>query len=32
MDLVSDGKWMIVDGDRSIPEIHEDILKAAGVK
>jgi dTMP kinase len=31
-DLVSDGKWIIVDGDRSIPEIHEDILRAAGIK
>ncbi len=30
--LVSDGRWVIVDGDRSIPEIHEDILRAAGVK
>jgi dTMP kinase len=32
LDLVSDGKWVIVDGDRSIPEIHADILKAVGVK
>ena len=31
-DLISDGRWVIIDGDRSIPEIHEDILKAAGVK
>ncbi len=31
-ELVSDGRWVIVDGDRSIPEIHEDILRAAGVK
>jgi dTMP kinase len=31
-ELVSDGKWVIVDGDRSISEIHEDILRAAGVK
>jgi len=32
MDLVSDGKWIIVDGDRRVEEIHEDILRAAGVK
>ena len=32
MDLVSDGKWVILDGDRSIPEIHKDILRVAGVK
>jgi dTMP kinase len=32
LDLVSDGKWTIVEGDRSISEIHEDILRAAGVK
>lgn len=31
MDLVSNGRWVIVDGDRSIPEIHEDILRAVGV-
>jgi len=32
LDLVSDGKWVIVDGNRSISEIHVDILRAAGVK
>jgi len=32
LDLVSDGKWTIVDGDRPISEIHEDILRAAGIK
>jgi thymidylate kinase len=32
MDLVSDGKWIIIDGDRRVDEIHEDILRAAGVK
>jgi dTMP kinase len=32
MDLVSDGKWVVLDGDRSIPEIHKDILRATGVK
>ncbi|HIH89464.1 TPA: thymidylate kinase [Candidatus Bathyarchaeota archaeon] len=32
LELASDGKWIIVDGDRSIPEIHEDILRAACVK
>lgn len=32
MDLVLDGKWIILDGDRSISEIHEDILKAVRVK
>jgi len=32
MDLVSDGKWIVLDGDRPIPEIHKDILRVAGVK
>jgi len=32
MALVSDGRWVIVDGDRSILEVHKDILNAAGVK
>jgi dTMP kinase len=32
MDLISDGKWVILDGDRSITEIHKDILMVAGVK
>ncbi len=32
MDLVSDGKWIIIDGDRRVNEIHEDVLRAAGVK
>ena len=32
MDLVSDGKWVIVDGDKSISEVHEDILVAVSVK
>ena len=32
MDLVSDGRWTIIDGDRPISEIHEDVLRAAGVK
>ena len=32
MALVSDGKWVILDGDRSISEIHKDILNAIGVK
>ena len=32
LDLISDGKWIIIDGDRSILEIHEEILRAAGVK
>ncbi len=30
--LASDGKWIIIDGNRSIPEIHEDILKMVGLK
>jgi len=32
MDLASDGRWIIVNGNRSIPEIHEDILRVVGVK
>jgi dTMP kinase len=32
LDLVSYGKWVILDGNRSIPEIHEDILRVIGVK
>ena len=32
MDLVSDDKWIVLDGDRSIPEIHRDILRATGIK
>jgi dTMP kinase len=32
LDLVSDGKWIIVDGNRSIIEIHETILKVIGIK
>jgi dTMP kinase len=32
LDLVSDGKWIIVDGNRAIPEIHEDILRVVGFK
>jgi dTMP kinase len=32
LELVKDGKWIIVDGDRSIPEVHGDILRAVGVK
>ena len=32
MNLASDGRWTIVDGDRPISEIHEDILRAVEVK
>ena len=32
LDLVMDGKWKIVNGDRSISEVHEDVLRATGVK
>jgi dTMP kinase len=32
LDLVVDGKWVIVNGNRSVPEIHEDILRVVGVK
>ena len=30
-DLVSDGKWIIVDGDKRVDEIHREILRASGV-
>lgn len=32
LDLVIDGKWKIVNGDRSITEVHEAVLRATGVK
>jgi dTMP kinase len=32
LDLVADGKWVIVDGNRSIPEVQDDIRRALGVK
>jgi dTMP kinase len=32
LDLVSDGKWIIIDGDRQIEEIHRDIIEATGIK
>jgi thymidylate kinase len=32
MDLVSDGKWIVLDGDEPIRMIHKDILRVAGVK
>jgi dTMP kinase len=32
LDLVSDGKWKIIDGDQRIEEIHRDILEATGIE
>ena len=32
LDLVSYGKWVIVDGNRSIPEVQNDIRRVVGVK
>ena len=32
LDLVSDGKWTIVNGNKPIPEIQEEILRVVGVK
>jgi thymidylate kinase len=32
LDLVSDGKWVIVDGDRSIPEIQDEIRRVVDLR
>ncbi len=32
LDLVADGRWVIVDGNRSIPEVQSDIRRVVGVK
>ena len=32
LDLLSDGKWTIIDGDMSIKKIHENILREVGFK
>jgi thymidylate kinase len=32
LDLVSYGRWKIIDGDRSIHEIQEEILEVTGLK
>ncbi len=29
-ELASDGRWKLIDGNRTIPEIHEDILRTVG--